>query len=491
MKIQFVFAVPKVMPKLGEMSEKVAPPMGILYLAAYLREKIKGLDIRAIDGPNKGFDYTLAEVRKFNPDVLCVSYYTVSALGAYELINTMKKENPNLLVVVGGHHVTAIPGDALKRSKADLEVYNEGEVTLTEIVGKYLENRTLGPADFGRIQGVGCLENGELKITEPRPFIENLDSIPYPARDLINLQDYDGWFVTKQNPQARIFISRGCPYRCTFCSNKVWNRRGSKVRVRSPNNVVDELEMLKNKYGVREFFDDADELNNNIPNSIAICREIKRRNLGMTWKCQLRSNNLPEELVKAMAEAGCWYIHLGIESGNPRTLNGIKKRITMEESEAACRLLRKYNIKVLALFMLFNVWEENGNMVFEGVKESENTLAYARRLLKRNLVNFISTGHTQPYPGSELYDIAVRHNLIKENLRGNWDAWLRDDMYIMDLPGVTAKDMARMRSKGNLIIASALLKSGNLSMRDFVYLVKKGLKLIDDNVKAFFRGMTK
>ena len=139
--------------------------------------------------------------------------------------------------------------------------------------------------------------------------------------------------------------------------------------------------------------------------------------------------------------------------------------------------------------MLFNVWEENGSLAFEGVKESEHTLAYAKSLLKRNLANFISTGHTQPYPGSELYDIAVRHNLIKNNLRGNWDAWLRDDMYIMDIPGVTEKEMAMMRSKGNLIIASALLKSGNLSIRDFVYLIKKGLKLVEDNVKAFLRGL--
>jgi len=488
MKIQFVFATPNNMPKYAELGEKVSPPLGILYLAAYLREKISGLELNAINGPRKGYEYTLKKIKEFNPEVLCVSYYSVSALGAYKLIDEMKEFNPNLIVIVGGHHVTALPGESFEKSKTDLEVYSEGEVTLTEVIQEYKNKKDFKKVDFSKILGIGYIEEGQVKITNQRPYIEDLNSMPYPARDLIDMTEYDGWHISKQNPQARVIISRGCPYRCTFCSNKVWNRPGSKVRVRSPKNVADEFELLKNDYGIKEIFDDGDELNNNIQNSIEICNEIKRRNLGITWKCQLRSSNLPEELVKAMAESSCWYVHLGIESGNQETLNGIKKGITLKQVEDACTLLAKYNIKVLGLFMLFNAWEENGVLKFEGVKETNNTLKYAKKLLKEKKISYISSSHTNPFPGSELYNIAIRHNLIRKNLIGNWDGWIRDDMYIMDLPGITEKEMARMRTKGNLIIAYQLFKTRDIHFKDFIFFFKKGLKLISDNTKALLNN---
>lgn len=486
MKIQFVFAPPAKMPKFGEMCEETAPPLGILYLAGYLRKHIPGLDIRAIDGPRTGYAETLAQVSAFEPQVLCVSYYVVSALGAYKMINTLKQNNPDLLCIVGGHHVTALPGEALTRSAADIEVYGEGEETLTEIIKAYMNSRRLAAVNLGRIEGIGYLKNNTVQRTPERPFIDDLDTIPFPARDLIDMNAYTGWYITKQAPQARMIFARGCPYHCTFCSNKVWKRRGSGVRIRSARNIVDELEMLKNEYGVKEFFDDGDEFNNNVPRALEICKEIKRRNLGMTWKCQLRCNNLPEALVRAMAEAGCWFVHLGIESGNQRTLDGIKKQITLSQAENACQLLKKYGIKTLGLFMLFNVWEENHKLCHEGVKETNNTLIFANRLLHRGLLTLISSAQTQPYPGSELYDIAIRHDLIKEHLKTDWDAWLRDDMYVMALPGIKDTQMAAMRTKANLIIALQIIKSGYLLPKHILFYGKRILKLLDDNLKAKF-----
>lgn len=484
MKIQFVLAPPKKTPRLGEMYEHISPPLGILYLAGYLREHLAGLDLRAIDGPRKGFAYTLKKIIEFNPDILCVSYYVLSTLGAYEMINTLKRFNPGLLCIVGGHQVTALPGEALRRSRADIEVYSEGEITLTEIVDAYRQTKDIKAVDLSGIQGIGYLEKGELKTTALRPFIQDLDSIPFPARDLIDMTEYRGWYITRQNPQARVIFTRGCPYRCTFCSNKVWNRPGAGVRTRSAENIADELEMLQRDYGVREFFDDSDELNHNIPRAIEICNEIKSRRLGMTWKCQLRSNNLPEALVRAMAEAGCWFVHLGIESANQRTLNGIKKGITVEQGIAACHLLKRYGIKVLGLFMLFNVWEEDNRLCYEGVKETENTIALARQLLKNNTIQLISSSPTLPYPGSELYDIARRHDLIKDNLRENWDAWLRDETFIMKLPAVRESEMTGLRLRANMLIALSFLKFGHFSVKDIPFFIRRVLKVIGDRLKA-------
>lgn len=487
MKIQFVLAPPEKKLRLGEMYEHISPPLGILYLAAYLREHIAGLELRAVDGPRKGFDHTLRKITAFDPDVLCVSYYVTSTLGAYKMIDILKQRNPRMLCVVGGHQVTALPGEALRRSRTDIEVYSEGEVTLAEIVGEYMKTGDIQRVDLSRIQGIGYLDRGRLKTTPPRPLVRDLDSLPFPARDLIDLQDYSGWYITRQRPQARVIFARGCPYRCTFCSNRVWNRPGVGVRTRSPKNIADELTVLRREYGIREFFDDSDELNHDIPKAIAICDEIKRRDLGMTWKCQLRSNNLPEELVKAMAAAGCWFVHLGIESANQRTLDGIRKRITVEQGIAACQLLKRNGIKVLALFMLFNAWEEGDRLCFEGVKETLKTLGLAVKLLKAGTIQLISASPTVPYPGSELYDIVRRRGLIKPGLDQNWDAWLRDETYIMQLPGIKEWQMAAVRSWANLIIIISFLRFGHFSIQDLPFFIKRVLKVVGDNVKAQLR----
>ncbi len=147
MKIQFVHAPPRRLPRLGEMYEHISPPLGILYLAGYLRGHIPELELRAIDGPRKGFDYTLREIKAFNPDILCVSYYVTSNLGAYEMINILKQYSPGLLCIVGGHQVTALPGEALLRSRADIEVYSEGEITLAEIVSEYIKTQNIEQID--------------------------------------------------------------------------------------------------------------------------------------------------------------------------------------------------------------------------------------------------------------------------------------------------------------------------------------------------------
>lgn len=484
MKIQFVLAPPRNLPRLGELYEHISPPLGILYLAAYLRAHIPGLELRVIDGPRKGFPYTLKEIMAFNPDVLCVSYYVSSTLGAYDMINTLKQSRPELLCVVGGHQVTALPGEALRRSMTDIEVYSEGELTLTEIIETYKQVGDINQCDLSRIQGIGYLDRGQFKTTPLRPFIRDLDAIPFPARDLVDMKDYRGWYITRQNPQARVIFTRGCPYRCTFCSNKVWNRPGSGVRARSAKNIADELEVLRRDYGIREFFDDSDEFNHNIPRAIELCNEIKNRNLGMTWKCQLRSNNLPEELVRAMAGSGCWFVHLGIESANQRTLAGIKKGNSVEQGLAACDLLKQYGIKTLALFMLFNVWEENGQLCYEGADETKKTIVLARNLLKNKKIHLISASPTLPYPGSELYEIALRHNLIKDHLKENWDAWLRDETFVMRLPGVSEKEMTGLRLRANLIIAEAFLKFGHFSIIDVPFFVKRVIKVIGDHLKV-------
>jgi radical SAM superfamily enzyme YgiQ (UPF0313 family) len=492
MRVQLIFGPPLSPPRLGELGEKINPPLGVLYLAAYLREHIKGIEIDVVDGVRNGYDYTLSRIREFGPEILGVSFYTTTALGSYHLINKVKEERADLFVIAGGPHVTALPEELLEKSKADVGVIGEGEETLRELVTLFIEKKGKPPhMNYDRVNGIIYRQRENLLRTPARPLIGDLDSIPFPARDLVSMSDYSGWYVHKRLPETKMITSRGCPYYCTFCASPVWKISKPWMRVRSPKNVVDEIEELIQVHGIREFMDDGDEFNAMVQNSIAICREIKRRKLNIPWKTQLRAHPLPEELVQLMAETGCWYVHLGIESGNPETLKGIKKNITLEQVVNACRLLRKYHIEVMGLFMIYNVWEEDGQLRFEDTAMSKKTLDFANMLVDKGLINHINWSITTPYPGSKLYNIALRHGLIKPKLLGNWDAWISQSWFVMNLPGISDSEQARMKTYGMAKKAWLLLKSGGIGVKDFGLFAKKAIKVVQTEITSrLFRDQT-
>lgn len=487
MKVQFVFAPPLRASKLDEHWEGAMPPLGILYLAAFLRSRIGSIELRATDGLLKGMDGTLAEIRSFRPDILCVSFYTGVALGAYELISKARKDLAHLKVIVGGPHASALPHEPLTGSSTDIVVRGEGEETLYELVRLVMDSGRLDRSDLRKIQGIAFMDYGGTFVqTSPRRPIPDLDTIPFPAWDLLPVRDYRGYFLYKRAPEYPVLFSRGCPFDCTFCSNQQWRLSKPFVRVRSPKNVVDEMEELQKRFGIKEICNVADELNNDIKTGVEICKEIRRRGLDITWKTQLRADRLPEELAKAMTEAGCWEVNLGIESGNQSTLDGIRKHITVAQVESACALLRKYNIKVLGLFMLFNVWERDGKLEVESVEMCENTIRFARKLISQDLIDYVVWSVTTPYPGSELYDIARRHDLIKKDLMGRWDAWLVDDPFVMRLPSISERDQARLSGAGNLLSVKCLLKAGGFGRRDLGLAIKKGTRLAQARLGSMF-----
>jgi radical SAM superfamily enzyme YgiQ (UPF0313 family) len=467
--------------------EQVSPPLNILYIAAYLRERISGVQISVVDGARHGYSHTISAIRKFHPDILGLSYYTILSMDAYELINEVKSERPDLPIIVGGPHASAFPEEALERSLADISVIGEGEEIVRQLVALYLQEGQFRAESIAKIKGIAFRQNGNISHTPPAPVIYDLDTIPFPARDLVSMQDYSGWYIYKRLPETNIISARGCAHRCTFCSIDHWKLAKPFLRLRSPQNVVDEIEELIRVYRIREFRDDADEFNNDLDNALEICEEIKRRGLDITWKCQLRAHPLPERLVKSMAEAGCWYVHLGIESGNPETLRGIKKGITLEQVLSATKLLSRYGIKVMGLFMVYNVWEEEGKLHYEDTAKSWQTLKFAHQLWRKKLIQHINWSVTTPFPGSELYTIAMRHNLIKPELITNWRAWLRKDSFVMRIPGVTAAEQARLKTFSQLGIALQLIRSGHIGSKDIGLYGRKLLKLLYNLVMAYIQ----
>jgi anaerobic magnesium-protoporphyrin IX monomethyl ester cyclase len=477
MRLQLVFAPPETPTQFGELGEQINPPLGILYLAAYVRKFFPQVEISIVDGLRQGYQKTVESIEKFGPDILGISFYTPTASSALRLATRVKEAHPSAMVLLGGAHATSLPEECLEKSKADALVYGEGEETLREIVGLFLKNSKINAFPWDGITGVYHRYRGKVTANPPRRFIQNLDNIPFPARDLVDMKDYSGYYLYKTKPQTLMIMSRGCPANCTFCSKKVWETSTPRIRVRSPKNIADEIEHLKKEYGIREVFDNGDEFNNHLSNAKDVCRELISRKLDVDWMTLVRAVPLDDELVELMARSGCWCAGLGIESGNPEALKGICKGITLQQAEQACRLLKKHGLKVHAFFMLFNVWEDQGALKYEDAAMTRNTLNFARGLVDQKLLDYLGWSITTPYPGSQLYDIALRHNLIPSELAGNWDAWLKETSFVLNLPGVSHKEMADMKAKGSLLRARLMLRSGGIGLKDASYFIKKAGKL--------------
>jgi len=453
MKVMLINAPPL---KSTGITGQIYPPLGILYLASYVRQARADIEFRAIDGYNEKPKAVPGAVGAFGPDVVGISFTSQAATGAYKLIRELKQQDPDVFVVIGGPHPTALPEDCFRDGpKADLAVIGEGEQTFLEIL-EALE----GGGDLKSIAGTAYWADGQLHRNEARDLIADLDTIPFPARDLLDIRRYPGYMYKKRRADTNIISARGCPFDCVYCSNPVWKLRKPWYRLRSPRNVVDEIEMIAEQYGITEIFDETDEFNGSKRWAAEVCREIIDRKVDVALKAQMRVDNIDADLVAKLEQAGLWMALFGLESANDRTLKGINKRQSLEQMNRAMSLMAGSGIKCFGLFMAFNVWEEDGQVAFEGRHESMNTLNYVRQLVRERKLQLFGWSMTTPYPGSKLYDIALRHNLIDKRHVGHWERFDSGASFTMALPGVSEKDWVAVMSAGKRLQMRLLLTSG-------------------------------
>lgn len=479
MKIMLLNAPP--LKTLG-VTGQIYPPLGVLYLASYAREKRKDLDISACDGYKEERETLVRRITKFNPKVLGVSFTTQAATGAYRLINEVKAANPGIFIVAGGAHPTIVPEDLFEQTGVDMVVTGEGEVTFHEI----LEKIDGDEKDLDSTLGTVVKRNGKIRKNPIRPFIEDLDTIPFPARDLIDLKKYPGYMYKRFSHDTDIVSARGCPFNCVYCSNPIWKQQKPWYRLRSPKNVVDEMEHIIEAYGIREFFDQTDEFNGNKQWAMDLCDEILKRKLDIAWKAQMRVDNIDEALAEKLKKSGFWMGLFGLESANQRTLTGIRKKQTIEQMDKALDIMKKNGLRCFGLFMAFNVWEENGKLCFEGRDDSLRTLAYLKGLLKDKKLHLFGWSMTTPYPGSELYRIAAKHNLIDKEYVGKWEYFDSGSNFLMKLPGVSEKDWLQVMNAGKRLQAMSLFRSGTFNLRAMPLYLKKAYYVAGRNLKRFF-----
>ena len=366
------------------------PPLGLGYLAAVLEDV--GHQVRIVDIPAQNLSDTdiLNIALEFQPDVLGLSLLTPAAPRAFELTRFLKEYLP-IPFIFGGPHASAFPQDCLKTGDPrDIVVIGEGEATLVELLG-----RLYWRASIADVKGICYQADGKAVLTPPRPYIENLDTLPFPARHLFDMSRFTPLANNyRQLPATNMITSRGCPYHCTFCFEG--GRGGAHYRRLSPERAMEEVRQVVEEYGIREisFWDDNFVISKNW--ILAFCDQLAKSGLGITWSCFSRVDRVTPELLQAMAKAGCWNIFYGLEAGCQELLDNIKKGTTLEQNRQAIAWSKNVGIETRASFMLA--------LPGETPALGKKTIDFAIEIEP----DYAQFSLTAPMPGTELYDTCLK-----------------------------------------------------------------------------------
>lgn len=369
-------------------------------------------------------------VRREAPDFVVLDSTTPSIYSDIECAAICKEESGAHVIMVGPH-VSALPEQTLRLADGVVDVVCVGEYDLTvlDVVRNF--------DDLSGVKGIGyCGENGSPILTQARPLLEDLDSLPFPAWHHLDLMKYfDGG---KLYPYIDIFSGRGCPHNCIFC---LWPQvmHGKRVRLRSPSKVVDEIEhdieLCPQVAKGGEFFFEDDTFTLVKSNAMAICEEILRRGLKITFSVNARADTADEELFLLLKRAGCRELLVGFESGDPNILSAIKKKETVQDAVRFMEIANKTKIHVHGCFVLGLPGETRQSM--------ERTIQFALDLG----LHTAQFSAAVPYPGTSYFDYCRENRLLKTE---NWDDWLADgeQAAVIDHPGLDHKEVREAVDRG-------------------------------------------
>lgn len=368
------------------------PPMDLMYMAAVaeaLGHTAKIVDYSLIK--DKPFEKFIEDLKDFEPDYLVLNVATTTLENDLSVLQTAKEMFPDIITIAKGAHFLTSNTDVLYNYKAlDLIMVGEVEETLKEI----LQERP-----YEKIRGL-CYRDGFVaKYTGKRPFITNLDKLPFPARHLVD----NNLFRRPDNNkvQAIIKVSRGCPFHCFFCLATPVS--GANVRMRSAENIIEEIKECVETYKIKNFLFWSDVFNSDREWTMDLCNKIIESGLKITWSSNTRADTADKEMADLMYDAGCRLVSIGVESGSQYVLDKIGKKLTIDEIRDTVKIFKQAKIKIYNYFVIGLPWDDEESI--------EQTINFAIELDS----DFISFYTATPLPGTRFHRYAQEHNLIDQN----------------------------------------------------------------------------
>jgi anaerobic magnesium-protoporphyrin IX monomethyl ester cyclase len=377
-------------------------PIFLAYAAAVLEKN--NLEVELIDcRPNYINLKSLSEKITENTGLIVMQTSTPSINLDLETAKYLKEKNKNIKIAFVGTHPTALDQEILRKNPfLDLVLRGEYDYTVLE-VALALKNKK----SFEKIKGITYRQGEKIIRNENREYIMDLDKLPWPARHFLPIEKYFEPIFIGQ-PTLRIITSRGCPFQCKFC---LWPQlmHGRMFRTRDPIKVVDEIEHLKEKYKIKEYYFDDDTFTVNPKRVEKICDEIIKRKINLPFDCLARVDTVNSNLLKKMKEAGCYVIRYGVESSSPEILKNIRKQITPEQIKIAFQETKKARIKTHATVM------------FGLPGETKETIKETIRFVLKLDPDYAQFPVAVPYPGTEFYNFVKEKGWLKSNDWGDFE----------------------------------------------------------------------
>lgn len=341
-------------------------------------------------------------LKDFNPEIIGFSSVTPTIYHVKELAKRIKEENKKAITILGGIHASALPEQTMQEiPDIDYLIYGEGELTIVELLDKLNKKE-----DLLGVMGLVVREGKEIIKNPPRPLIEDLDSLPYPNRDLVDIKKYKKSHVVRGFSRrdmniAEIIINRGCIGNCIFCASHI--NYGRRIRFRSYENVIGEINELIEKYNIRylDIEDDTFTIKKDIV--LKLCAFLKEKKL--LWGCCARVDTVDPELLKVMADSGCKSILYGVEVGSNKAMKEIKKGITIERVKQAVKESKAAGVRYI----------ETDFMIASWINESEQDIKETEQLIHEIKPDFISLCVACAYPGTELFSQMKSCGYLDEN----------------------------------------------------------------------------
>lgn len=408
--IVFIETPISLIQRYGEMSTAahLVPPLGLMSLAAVTRREGYNTDI--IDGAALGLNlHEIVELlEKRKPHYIGLTAATVGFKNTAEMAKKIKKKLPETIIIIGGVHVTALPIISLKENlQFDIAAIGEGEATIVELLDVLQRN-----GDLSKINGIAYRNGNKVILNPPRAIIKDLDSLPFPAWDLVpNLKTHyhPAPHLFRRLPSTTISTSRGCFGSCTFCDRSVF---GQRCRAFSAKYLIDMVKFLINTYGLKDIWIGDDLFVMFRSRLREFCNLLIEEKLDLTWACCARVGMLKEDTLTLMKKAGCYEIVFGIESGDQNMLDRLKKGTNLKQIQHDLTLTKKVGIRT------------NGTFMIGLPEETKESMQASIDFAKKIDLDMLQISFFTPFPGSELsYNIEKYGSLIKDfskmNVFGN------------------------------------------------------------------------